>query len=157
MSNRLVFVVHGVARTAGSKQTFPVLDRQGNPVRTKQGRILTRAKHDNPKTSQWMGWVAQVARKHFHGDLLTGALSLTLRFHRARPKGHYGTGRNIGKLKASAPTYPITKPDATKLLRAVEDSLTYVVWRDDAQVRRLNVTERYGTHSYVRIIVRSLK
>ena len=40
--------------------------------------------------------------------------------------------------------YPITKPDATKMLRAVEDAMTGIAWLDDAQIVRQVVTKRYA-------------
>lgn len=39
---------------------------------------------------------------------------------------------------------PSTKPDLDKLVRAVFDSLTGVVWRDDAQVVSVSATKVYG-------------
>ena len=42
--------------------------------------------------------------------------------------------RKDGTLKPSAPKHPIVKPDTTKLMRALEDALTGICWRDDTQV-----------------------
>jgi Holliday junction resolvase RusA-like endonuclease len=39
----------------------------------------------------------------------------------------------------------LTKPDASKLIRAVEDALTHVVYRDDAQVVELVVGKFYAS------------
>jgi Holliday junction resolvase RusA-like endonuclease len=62
----------------------------------------------------------------------------------ARPRSHYGTGRNADRLRATAPAWPCSRPDATKLLRAVEDALTGVVWRDDGQVVVQTARKVYG-------------
>lgn len=53
-----------------------------------------------------------------------------------RPKCHFGTGRNAGKLKASAPGAAccMRTPDADKILRAVLDALQGFCWKDDRQV-----------------------
>jgi len=151
---RIEFTVNGQAMTAGSKQTFPVVNKKtGQVVRSKEGRIITRAKHANPKTSEWMAHVAEVARQHYDGPLLEGPLLFRMVFHRPRPKSHYGSGRNADKLKASAPEYPITKPDVTKLVRAAEDALTGVIWRDDSQVADQYNAKRYGTHYYVDVAI----
>ena len=40
-----------------------------------------------------------------------------------RPKSHYGTGRNAGVLKPSAPQHPTGKPDLDKLVRSTQDAL----------------------------------
>jgi len=56
-------------------------------------------------------------------------------FRLPRPKGHYGTGRNVAMLKPSAPLFPAGRPDLDKLLRSTFDALGEAgVWGDDAQV-----------------------
>ena len=85
-----------------------------------------------------------------------GPVELTVTFFRQRPKGDYGTGRNTQLLKPTANAYPVSKPDTTKLLRAVEDALTSVLWRDDAQVVDQHVFKRYGTPERAEIEVRAL-
>ncbi len=69
-------------------------------------------------------------------------VSVALIFAIARPKGHYGTGRNAGTVRESAPRYPGSngRLDVDKLARAVLDGLTDGgVWADDAQVVDLHV------------------
>lgn len=69
------------------------------------------------------------------GFPLTSPLSVDVVFSLGRGAGHYGTGRNAGRLRASAPPYPSGPPDLSKLARATEDALTTAgVWRDDALV-----------------------
>lgn len=65
---------------------------------------------------------------------LDGPLSVSMVFTTLRPKGHYGTGRNAGTVRASAPSRPATIPDLSKLVRSTEDALTALVWADDARV-----------------------
>jgi crossover junction endodeoxyribonuclease RusA len=63
------------------------------------------------------------------------AVCANIAFYLPRPASHYGTGRNAGKLKPSAPAYPAVKPDRDKLERAALDGLTAGgAWHDDAQV-----------------------
>lgn len=66
---------------------------------------------------------------------------LTFKFH--RPQFHYGTGKNAEQVKPSAPSYPIKPPDTDKLTRAVFDSLTSVVWVDDAQVVAATIRKQF--------------
>lgn len=61
-----------------------------------------------------------------------------------RPKGHYGTGRNASQLRASAPHWPMTKPDIDKLERALLDAITGVVIADDSQVIRSYCDKQYA-------------
>jgi crossover junction endodeoxyribonuclease RusA len=73
------------------------------------------------------------------------ALALDLVFILPRPRSHYGTGRNAGVLKDSAPEYPSGLPDLDKLARSTMDALTASGWwRDDAQVVTLIASKVYG-------------
>src|SRR5690606_26788393 len=59
-------------------------------------------------------------------------VEIAMTFYLPRPKSHYGTGRNAGRVRDSAPTEPTTKPDLDKLVRSTLDALTDVgVLRDD--------------------------
>ena len=63
-----------------------------------------------------------------------------------RPASHYGTGRNAGRVKDSAPDWPDTKwtGDIDKLTRAVFDSLTAGgVIEDDARVVEAAVSKAW--------------
>lgn len=80
---------------------------------------------------------------------LAGPVGLEVYFHFPRPKGHYGTGRNAGKLKASAPLRPAVAPDLSKLIRSTEDALTEAgVWRDDALVVHVSAGKFYDGHGF---------
>lgn len=74
-----------------------------------------------------------------------GPVQVDVTFFLPRPKGHYGTGRNAGRVRDSAPAEPTTKPDLDKLLRSTMDALTDVgVLRDDAQVVRIKAAKGYS-------------
>ena len=92
-------------------------------------------------------------------EILTGPCRLEVFFVFTRPGSHFGTGKNAGVLKASAPTHHPKKPDTDKLLRAIGDALTGVVVRDDSQfsevIARKTYTE-YGDSPGVRILVTPL-
>lgn len=64
-------------------------------------------------------------------------LSIAITFRIARPPGHWGKGRNAGRLVPSAPLFPRGKPDIDKLARSTLDSLTGIVFDDDARVAAL--------------------
>lgn len=132
--SEIEFWVIGKPQPAGSKRAFR------NPH---SGRI--NVVDANRNAGAYKQQVAAAALDAHDGELLTGSLELTLIIRLARPKGHYGTGRNAHRLKPSAPHYPTTKPDLLKLARGVEDALTGVVWRDDAQIVVEHLTKRYAT------------
>jgi len=72
------------------------------------------------------------------------ALEVAIVFRLARPAGHWGKGKNAGKLSPSAPRYPTTKPDADKICRATLDSLTGIVFDDDSRIVELLVRKEYA-------------
>ena len=129
---KLEFFVPGTARTAGSKSAF----------KGKDGRV--HVTHSGKFTKEWMNTVRYFALKAMDRQcVIDKPVRLFVCFDMPRPKGHFGTGRNAGKLKDSAPKYCPKKPDLTKLVRAVEDAITRVVWRDDALVVQQHTVKRY--------------
>lgn len=87
---------------------------------------------------------AAYADRNF-GDMLDGPVSIIVDFYLPRPKAHYGTGRNAGTLKGSAPVEHLTMPDLDKLVRAVGDALTRLAWRDDSQIVAWHAYRHYAT------------
>lgn len=121
----VAFFVPGLPQTAGSKRGFPI--KKGGVF---TGRVVV--VDNNPKAKYWKAKVAQYAEAAVNDSpLLTGPVKVHFEFRMPRLKGHY---RSNGELKANAPGRPIVRPDALKLARAVEDSLTGIVWRDDSQI-----------------------
>lgn len=76
--------------------------------------------------------------------LVDQPLEVRILFRIARPAGHWGKGKNAGKLAPSAPRYPRSKPDADKLARSTLDSLSGIVFDDDARIVVLHVEKRYA-------------
>lgn len=145
-------VVYGKPVPQGSKQS-QVIYQGGKPV-VKNGRVITVVRNANDDLQNWRNQVAEAVlgeyQKHISGTdsdglpLMQGPIGLRIVFLRPRPKTHYGTGCNAGKLKASAPEWPTTRPDTLKLARAVEDALTGVIWQDDSQVVTHDMAKRWG-------------
>jgi Holliday junction resolvase RusA-like endonuclease len=52
--------------------------------------------------------------------------------------------------------HPTVKPDLTKLLRAVEDALTGVVWRDDSQIIHQVVNKEYADVDMTSVFIQLL-
>jgi Holliday junction resolvase RusA-like endonuclease len=75
---------------------------------------------------------------------LEGPLWVEMIFCLPRPKGHFGSGRNAGTLKASAPRYPTSKPDLDNLEKFAMDCCNGVAWKDDAQVVRSSSAKVFG-------------
>lgn len=121
--NPITFFVSGTAKPAGSKRGFyiPKLKRVVITDACKESR-------------DWKTDVKHEAQAAYSGPLLEGPLSVTLTFLVLRPKGHFRTGKNKHLLRDSAPMLPTSKPDVLKLARGVEDALTGVLYKDDAQI-----------------------
>lgn len=125
------FTVYGKPQPAGSKRGF---------VNKKTGAVIITdaAKGSRPWKQEVAGVAKAAMGSRIPWDL---PLELTVDFYLARPKGHFNTK---GELRPKAPKVPAVRPDATKLLRAVEDALTGIVWRDDAQVVLQVVAKHYA-------------
>lgn len=80
---------------------------------------------------------------------------VTATFAYARPASHYGTGRNAGELKLSAPHFKRSAPDLDKLQRALGDALTQAgVIRDDSLIVRWTVEKVWESVPQVVVTVR---
>ena len=77
---------------------------------------------------------------------LDGPVAVMISFYLRRPQGHFGTGRNVGQLRSSAPEYPSVRPDIDKLVRSTLDALGDVnVFTDDSRVVNLLAFKNYAT------------
>lgn len=153
------FIVYGKPEPAGSKKSYVPLDRSGQPYRRPNGGVSVQTVDANSKSKDWKRAVAHEARLCLSPaltGLLTGALHVTMRFYVQRPKGHYGSGKNSGVVKASSPTWPTSKPDVLKLARGVEDACTSVIWGDDAQIVSEKLEKHYSEQPRVEVEIQTL-
>lgn len=122
---RLEFIVYGVAVPKGSTRAF-----------TPKGARFPVVTADNAKTKPWQRLIADRASDALEtagGQQFEGAVSLAVTFYLPRPKS-----------LPKRVTEHLKKPDLDKLVRAVKDALTRVVWQDDAQVVHVTATKRYA-------------
>lgn len=140
------FDVFGVAKPAGSKRAF-----------MRPGMAHPSVVDANPLSREWKNLVADKAALEMGEDPpLDGPLKLGITFYMPRPKSHYGSGRNVNIVKLSAPPFPTSMPDLTKLTRAVEDAMTGIVYRDDAQIVVQMILKRYAERPHAHILVGTL-
>ena len=159
--NPIKFFVPGHARTAGSKTVQVMYQCQkckrkynkrpefcedcsyGDEIVT-DIKPITVYRPASKFTKAWMQNVKFFALKAVQRMVPeTGPIHLCIVFYFEHPKGHYGTGRNAGRLKESAPRDYTKKPDLSKLVRAVEDAITGIVWKDDSQVAQITAAKKY--------------
>ena len=137
----LRFTVLGRPQQKGSKRAQIV-----------KGRPIIRDANANAKP--WAARVSAAARDVYQADLIRGAVEVELEFYFARPKGHFGSGRNAGVVLASAPRHMTVMPDTDKLARCALDALTGIVFKDDSQINRLVAVKSYGEPERLELIVR---
>lgn len=126
------FTVYGKAEPAGSKRAFIVAGK-------------ARITDANAKAKPWKQEVAACAAAAMDGaQPMTGPVQLVVTFYRQRPKSHFKRIPTELTKKGQRTPYPTTKPDATKLLRCLEDACTGIVWRDDAQIVTQLVRKAWG-------------
>lgn len=100
----------------------------------------------------WRNKVSAAARDAWTGDVYGGPIRIELTFRRQRPRSHY---RNLGyELRAVArDEQPVTAPDLDKLIRAILDSLSGIIYHDDAQVVSIAATKVYAQEPGVDIVI----
>jgi len=109
----------------------------GIPIAKHRPRFARRGKgtavySDQETEEDLMLWhVKQQTSGH---RLFKDAVLVDTKFFMPRPKSHFGTGRNAGKLKPSASKYHIKKPDTDNLVKFLFDIFNGSVWKDDSQV-----------------------
>lgn len=131
------FEVVGLPAPQGSKSVFK---------NRKTGQILVT--ESSKKVKPWREAVKKAAELAARGFTIDGPVSVRITFMLPRPKSHFGTGRNAGKLKKSAPESHTVMPDLDKLVRSTLDALTSAgVWKDDAQVMSITTRKIYGDKS----------
>lgn len=109
----------------------------GKPVARARAKFFRRGKgiwHYDPQKDE-VEHFRLLAKEQVAGrPMIKGAVFLNALFLMPRPKNHYGTGRNEGVLKPSAPELHIVKPDSDNLLKFAKDGLNKIAWYDDSQV-----------------------
>jgi Holliday junction resolvase RusA-like endonuclease len=112
----------------------------GNPIAKKRPRFATMKRgnksfsmaYNSQKTEE--GRVLFEFQKHPGRGIMKGPLFAFFKFYVSRPKSHFGTGRNEGRLKKSAPLYHIIKPDVDNLVKFYLDVMEGEVFENDKQV-----------------------
>ncbi len=120
----------------------------GRPIAKKRPRFYRRGNHVGVYSDQQTEegrWIV-LANAQIQSRITEVAIRLDMTFVLPRPKGHYGTGRNAGKLKASAPRHPKGRSDLDNYVKFCMDCITGMgkVWKDDSQVVSLTAVKRYG-------------
>jgi Holliday junction resolvase RusA-like endonuclease len=128
---------------------------QGSKRHVGKGVMIEQVGRSRP----WREAVAWAARNAAgpNWQVLRGPVEIELLYRFARPKLHYGSGRNRDKLRPSAPEYKQTYPDLDKLARNTLDALVQAgIFANDSQVAVLICEKRWGERSGLHVRVRPL-
>lgn len=137
METAIRLIIYGRPQQRGSKTPQLIRRKGGAIVLTKGGTPLVTVRDDNKKSKDWMACVRQAAAEQYgQHELLRGPLQLSAVFYFQRPGSHFGSGKNAGHIKSSAPTLHAQTPDLSKLLRSLEDALTGMIYSDDRLICR---------------------
>jgi Holliday junction resolvase RusA-like endonuclease len=145
------FTAYGRPRPAGSKKFVGFIDHG-----PKKGRPLL-VDDSGHKGRMWRRTVQRAAREVYNGRPLEWPMRMRVDFYFRRPKLHYVGNNRGGRLKDSAPSEHVTKPDTTKLLRSIEDALTGIVYVDDSAIVSQLASKHYGPKFKVDVAIELLE
>jgi Holliday junction resolvase RusA-like endonuclease len=129
------FTVLGRPQQRGSKSPWIPKHKDGSMV-MRNGRPVIATRDSNVRSKAWMDSVRSAAMEAvgFDWEPLRCPIMLDVEFHFARPQAHFGTGKNAERMKPSAPMLFTQSPDLSKLIRALEDAMTGIIYVDDRQI-----------------------
>ena len=131
----------------------------GNPIAKARPRFSRRGKFVvtyNAQETEEGRWLWE-AKQQINQPPLEGPIKIDCTFYMSRPKSHYGTGKNAGKLKASAPTFHTKKKDLDNLIKMILDCLNHVAWKDDSQVCQIKAQKSYSDNPRTEIQIYALE
>lgn len=127
--------VRGIPQAQGSAKAF---------VRGGRAVIATGVGQGKPLGS-WREAIATEARREFGDEPASRTgVRITIELAWPRPLAHFRGGKATNQLRADAPTFKTSAPDADKCARAVLDALSGIAYVDDSQVASLMVLKTYG-------------
>ena len=118
-----------------------VINIPGEPIGKGRPRLGKGHVHTPGKTRRWEQVAAWEARRQYKGEPMEGPVGLTVyaefRIPSSWPKWKREEAEN--GLVAH-----IVKPDGSNVLKAVEDALQNIVFRDDCQIASVMIDKWYG-------------
>ena len=148
-------MAHSVLERKASAPSSTTLEFRINGLPGAQGsKIATRwgsMRESSAKVGPWRQAVMWTTENEYQLPPIIDPVYVEITFFFARPKSHYGTGRNCAKLKDSAPKHCTSSlhGDIDKLCRSTLDGLSHrsggCVLKDDSQVVMLQCSKRYAS------------
>jgi Holliday junction resolvase RusA-like endonuclease len=160
----LIFQIDGVTpQPAGSKKAFIPKSNEvklqvaggGTGAVNALNSLRAVVVDANSKATPWKNHVAHVAKERMEArglPLATGALRMEIRIFVPRPQGHW-TSKGELSAEGRRKPFPISRPDLTKLVRGIEDAMTGIVYKDDAQIISQYVSKFWAEDGNSRVYV----
>jgi len=82
-------------------------------------------------SSKYKNQIKEMARMVAPAEPVEGALRVTMSFYLAMPKAF---GKRKQDLAIQGQVRPFKRPDLSNYIKAVEDALDGIIWRDDGQI-----------------------
>lgn len=129
---------------------------EGNPVGKQRARYAKRGNHVSAytpeKTRSYEALIKDAARQAMGSSSpLETPVSLYLYIRAPIPAS---ATKKLLQAIASGDEKPTKKPDASNILKSVEDGMNGVVYKDDSQIVNIHVTKVYSSQSGVDICVK---
>ncbi len=123
----------------------------GEPVPFARAGSLGRRRFTPKSQSDFMGAVKTIAAAAMQGQPpLAGPVSMDVR-------AVYLIPESWSRKRKAAAYWKASKPDADNVAKILKDSMSAIVFGDDAQVAHLNVVKIYGPVAFVRVAVEALE
>ena len=132
---QVTFYVSGAPIPQGSVTAHAARRKDGSHYATVHYAVGT-------KLHNWRNAVSRAAREAWGDDMTYHPVTLALVFYKARPLSHY-EGLQFHVRPRYRDELPDGTPDLDKLIRAIGDALTDVVYADDAQIVELSAVKKY--------------
>ncbi len=126
---------------------------RGTPIAKKRPRFVTSVGKDgiftrnvNIQQTEEGRFLWEILTQWDNKPVLKGALSMDCDFVFERPKSHFGTGRNSGKIKDSSPVFcdKIAK-DVDNIVKMCQDCLNRYLYLDDRQIVDVHGVKRWAS------------
>lgn len=135
-------IVFGEAAAQGSKTAY-ANKKGGRPIMVDADK----------KLKSWRGQLQAEMDACAPPSPLDETVWVFLTVYVSRPRSHYGTGRNAGVLKPTAPLLPKSGKDLDKIARAVGDAGSRIWWTDDSRIAAWTIFRLYDARE--RTLVRA--
>lgn len=112
----------------------PVAQPRQRHAISKKGYVTNYTPADHP-VNQFKAAVAYEAKYRYSGDILTGALYISIVAVFPRPKSMMWKKREMPR------AHKVSKPDIDNVQKSVFDALNGVLWKDDSQITSVRATK----------------